>query len=111
MTRWNSDHDKVKATNIFKGDLQKSLVLLVGDKGCNAALLKEKDKNGDPIDKMTLMFLPRDQSILRQYECASEPVVLLSKFLSIGCADFSPCADSPSSSNCSDARANVYHVH
>jgi hypothetical protein len=74
-TRWNSDHNEVKATNIFMGDLQKSLVLMLGDKGCDAALLKEKDKNGDPIDKMLLIFLPRDQSILCQYECASEPVV------------------------------------
>jgi hypothetical protein len=77
-TRWNSDHDKVKATNIFMGDLHKTLVFMLGDKGYDAALLKEKDKNGDPIDKMLLIFSPRDQSILRQYECASEPVVLLS---------------------------------
>jgi hypothetical protein len=81
--RWNSDHDEVKATNIFMGDLQRSLAIMLGDKGCNVKSLKEKDKNGDLIDRQLLMFLPTDQMILRQYEWASEPVVLLSKFFQL----------------------------
>jgi hypothetical protein len=42
-----------------------------------------KDANGNPVDKQDLMFLPTDQMILRQYECGSEPVLLLSKFLQL----------------------------
>jgi hypothetical protein len=36
--------------------------------------------DGDPVERMDFMFTPTDQQILRQYECAAEPVVLLSKF-------------------------------
>jgi hypothetical protein len=71
----------VKATNIFMGDLQRSLVVMLGDKGCDAGLLK--DANGFPIDKQEFMFSPTDKMILRQYECGSEPVVLLSKFFQL----------------------------
>jgi hypothetical protein len=71
----------VKATNIFMGDLQRSLVVMLGDKGCHVGLLK--DANGFPIDKQEFMFSPMDKMILRQYECGSEPVVLLSKFFQL----------------------------
>jgi hypothetical protein len=81
ITRWNSDHDEVRATNIFMGDMQRSLVIMLADNGCNRNLLHDAD--GDPVDKMTLMFLPTDQMILHQYECAAEPVVLLSKFFQL----------------------------
>jgi hypothetical protein len=81
-TRWDSDHEEVKATNLFMGDLQCSLVVMLGEKGCDVGLLK--DANGNPVDKQEdLMFSPTDQMILRQYECGSEPVVLLSKFLQL----------------------------
>jgi hypothetical protein len=80
-TRWNSDHDEVRATNIFVGDMQRSLVIMLADNGCDRNLLRDAD--GDPVDKMTLMFSPIDQMILRQYECAAEPVVLLSKFFQL----------------------------
>jgi hypothetical protein len=33
--------------------------------------------------KKTMMFTPSDQMMLRQYECAAEPVVLLSKFFQL----------------------------
>ena len=82
-TRWNSDHEEVKATNIFMADLQRSLSIMLGDKGCDAKLLKEKDENGVLIDKQSLTFSPTDQMILRQYECAAEPAVLLSKFFQL----------------------------
>jgi hypothetical protein len=38
------------------GDLQRSLVIMLGEKGCNVQLLR--DANGQPVDKMGLMFLP-----------------------------------------------------
>jgi hypothetical protein len=51
---------------------------MLGDNGCDLHLLRNAE--GDPVDKMQLMFLPMDQMILRQYECGSEPAVQLSKF-------------------------------
>jgi hypothetical protein len=73
-TRWNSDHKEVRATNIFMGDLQQSLVIMLGENGCDIHLLQDAD--GDPVDRMTLMFSPMEQTILRQYGCGSEPVAL-----------------------------------
>jgi hypothetical protein len=81
-TRWNSDHDEVRGTNIFMGDLQRSLVIMLGEKGCDVKLLHDPNTD-EPVDKMSLMFSPADQMVLRQYECASEPVVLLSKFFQL----------------------------
>jgi hypothetical protein len=43
VTRWNSDYEEVKATNIFMGDLQCSLVLMLEDDGCDTKLLKYAD--------------------------------------------------------------------
>jgi hypothetical protein len=68
----------VKATNIFMGDLQASLVLMLGEKGCDQHLLQSTD--GYPVDQMSFMFSTSEQAILRQYECAAEPVLMLSKF-------------------------------
>jgi hypothetical protein len=82
VTRWNSDYDEVKATNIFMGDLQRSLVIMLEDDGCDAKLLRDTD-NKIVVDKTTMMFTPSDQMMLRQYECAAEPVVLLSKFFQL----------------------------
>jgi hypothetical protein len=79
--RLNSDHDEVRATNIFMGDMQRALGIMLGDKGCDLHLLRDAD--ADPVDQMTLMFSPNDEMILRQYECAAEPVVLLSKFFQL----------------------------
>jgi hypothetical protein len=42
-----------------------------------------KDANGFPVDKQDFMFSPTDKIILRQYECGSELVVLLSKFFQL----------------------------
>jgi hypothetical protein len=63
------------------GDLQRSLVIMLGEKGCNVQLLR--DDNGQPVDKMGLMSSPADQMILRQYKCALESVLLLSKFFQL----------------------------
>jgi hypothetical protein len=63
------------------GDLQRSLAIMLGENGCDVGLLK--DANSDPVDRMTLMFSSMDKTILRQYECGAEPVVLLSKFFQL----------------------------
>jgi hypothetical protein len=63
------------------GDLQRSLVIMLGEKGCDVQLLR--DANGQPVDKMGLMFSPADQMVLSQYKWASEPVLLLSKFFQL----------------------------
>jgi hypothetical protein len=81
-TRWNSDIEEVKHTNIFMGDYQRALSIMLGDKGCDSNLVKDRD--GKPVaDKATLMFTNTDQMILRQYECAAEPVLALSKFFQL----------------------------
>jgi hypothetical protein len=74
-TRWNLDHKEVSATNIFMGDLQRSLVIMFGENGCDVHLLQDADR--DPVDRMTMMFSPTEQTILWQYECGSERVVAL----------------------------------
>jgi hypothetical protein len=61
------------------GNLQRSLVLMLEDDGCDAKLLKDADSKS-VVDKTRMMFTPSDQMMLCQYECAAEPVVLLSKF-------------------------------
>jgi hypothetical protein len=80
--RWNSDFEEVKATNIFMGNLQFLLVLMLEDDGCNAKLLKDADSKS-VVDKTTVMFTPSNQMMLHQYECAAEPVVLLSKLFQL----------------------------
>jgi hypothetical protein len=62
-------------------DLQRSLQLMIEDGGCDSNLLKDSDDK--EVDKYKLMFTPNDHMMLRQYECAAEPVVLLSKFFQL----------------------------
>jgi len=61
------------------GDINRALGIMLSEGGCDVKLLMDKD--GDPVDKMELMFTPTDQLILQQYECGAEPCLLLSKFL------------------------------
>ena len=64
------------------GDLQSSLDIMLNEEdGIDRDLLHQKD--GTPVSKNTLWFTPNDQTILRQYECAAEPVSLLSKFFQL----------------------------
>ena len=82
VTRWNSEHEEVRATNIFMGNLQTSLDIMLNEEdGIDRDLLWGKD--GTPVSKDTLWFTPNDHTILRQYECAAEPVSLLSKFFQL----------------------------
>jgi hypothetical protein len=94
-TRWNLDHKEVHATNIFMGNLQRSLVMMLGENGCDIHLLQ--DTEGDPVDRMTMMFSPKEQTILWQYECGSEPVMLLSKFFQLDV--LTPCSCASPSKN------------
>jgi hypothetical protein len=55
-TRWNSDHQEVKATNLFMSDLQRSLQVMIKDGGCDSNLLKDSDDK--EADKYKLMFTP-----------------------------------------------------
>jgi hypothetical protein len=73
-TRWNSDHQEVKATNIFMSDLQISLQLMIEDGGCDAHLLK--DSNEKETDQFKLMFTPSVQMMFCRFE-------LLSKFFQL----------------------------
>jgi hypothetical protein len=83
VTRWNSDYEEVKATNFFMGNLQHLLVLLMlEDNRCGAQLLKDANSKS-VVDKTTMMFTPSNQMMLHQYECAAEPLVLLSKFFQL----------------------------
>jgi hypothetical protein len=63
------------------GDLQRSLAIMLGEKGCDVGLLQHA--NGKPVNKNSLIFTPSDQMIMWQYECGSEPVVLLSLFFQL----------------------------
>ena len=81
VTRWNSEHEEVKHTNIFMGDYQLSLSRMFADDGIDRGLLHEGV--GVHVDKMRFMFSQTDQMILRQFECAAEPAVLLSKFFQL----------------------------
>ena len=54
---------------------------MLDDNGCDFNLLTDTD--GSRVDKMSLLFSPTDQMILRQYECGAEPAVLLSKFFQL----------------------------
>jgi hypothetical protein len=79
VTRWNSDFEEVRHTNIYMGDLQEALARMLDPEfGIDKSLLK--DSNGDEVDPNCLMFMPNERVSLRQYECASEPVMKLSHF-------------------------------
>jgi hypothetical protein len=97
------DHDEVKVTNIFMGNLQRPLVVMLGDNGCDVGLLK--DANGFPVDKQEFVFSPTDKMILRQYyECGSELVVLVSKFFQLNVStSHLACTCSPLSQDCTAA--------
>jgi hypothetical protein len=80
VTRWNSEHNEVAKLNIFMGDFNQALGIMLADDGIDAALLTGPD---GPVDRKENMFTPNDKKILRQYECGAEPCVQLSKFFQI----------------------------
>lgn len=79
VTRWNSEYLEVRHSNICMGDLQMALSeMLDPETGIDRKLLK--DVHGEPVDRNDLMFVPNELNMLRQYECAAEPVMKLSEF-------------------------------
>jgi hAT family C-terminal dimerisation region len=79
VTRWNSDFLEVKATNIFMGDLQESLLRMLDEEnGIDRHLVNESENGKDDF-----MFSPTERLTLRQYECAAEPIVQLSDFFQL----------------------------
>ena len=62
VTRWNSDFLEVKATNIFMGDLQESLLRMLDEENGIDRYLVNESENG----KDDFMFSPTERLTLRQ---------------------------------------------
>lgn len=77
-TRWDSANKEVASLNRIMGDFSKALHNMI--QGMDNHKLKGKD-GLLPVTDFT--FTPSDKLILRQFECGSEPCVLLSKFYQI----------------------------
>ena len=75
-TRWDSCNREVASLNRIMGDFQKGLQDLIN--GHDKKKLVAKD--GTILPKTHFTFTATDRMILRQFECASEPCVKLSKF-------------------------------
>lgn len=64
------------------GDLMMALSIMLDETtGIDRKMLK--DGNGQPVDLNEFMFTPAEQTLLRQYECAAEPAVNLSRFFQL----------------------------
>jgi hypothetical protein len=68
VTRWDSSNLEVASLNRMMGDFNAALTLMV-----------QRD-NGTDEDREALTFSSTDRNILRQFECGSQPCLLLSKF-------------------------------
>jgi hypothetical protein len=79
VTRWDSSNIEVASVNRIMGDLNKALGLLLD--GDDKRLLVNKD--GVVLPRSEFMFTKTDKTILRQFECGSEPCLLLSKFFQL----------------------------
>ena len=81
-TRWDSSNREVTSVNRIMGDLNKGLLMLIN------GMDKDKLVGGDgevcPVSDFT--FTSHDKSILRQFECGSDPCVRLSKFYQLNAA-------------------------
>jgi hypothetical protein len=78
-TRWDSANREVASVNRIMGDFNRALHILIN--GIDKGKLTPKDGEFVPITDYT--FTPNDKMILAQFECGSEPCVLLSKFFQI----------------------------
>lgn len=81
VTRWNSEHTEVAGLNVFMGDINKALEIMLAPGAIDEGLLKDSD--GAAVDAKEHVFTPSDKMVLRQYECAAEPCILLSKFFQL----------------------------
>jgi hypothetical protein len=78
-TRWDSTNREVSSVNRIMGDFNKGLHLMIN--GMDKDKLTAKDGTVRMVSDFT--FTPTDKLILRQFECASEPCVMLSKFYQV----------------------------
>jgi hypothetical protein len=78
-TRWDSANREVASVNRIMGDYNKALRLLID----GADKKKLTPSAGVVLPTTDFIFTPNDKLILRQFECGSEPCVLLSKFYQI----------------------------
>jgi hypothetical protein len=78
-TRWDSTNREVGSLNRIMGDFNKGLHVMM--RTIDKDKLTTKEGKNVPVTDYT--FTPHDKMILRQFECASEPCVRLSKFFQI----------------------------
>jgi hypothetical protein len=76
VTCWDLLSMEVTSLNRIKGDFNKGLNILLDTTG--SKLLEERD--GVICPRSDFAFTPTDRTILRQFECGSQPCLLLSKF-------------------------------
>lgn len=79
VTRWDSSNLEVASLNRIMGDFNTALNLLMDDH--DRHLLTNKD--GDEVERTEFIFTLHDKTILRQFECGTEPCLLLSKFFQL----------------------------
>jgi hypothetical protein len=78
VTRWDSSNMEVASVNRIMGDFNKALGLLID--GADKRFLIS---NGVAVPRENFIFSKDERTILRQYECGSEPCLLLSKFFQL----------------------------
>jgi hypothetical protein len=78
VTRWDSSNREVSSLNRIMGDFNAALTLLWDGPEKNPT-----NNNGDELDRDHCIFTAEDKMILRQFECGSEPCLLLSKFFQL----------------------------
>ena len=78
-TRWDSSNREVASLNRIMGDFSKGLNQLIS--GIDSNKLVAADGTLLPVSDFT--FTANDKLVLRQFECGSEPCLLLSKFYQI----------------------------
>ena len=79
VTRWDSSNLEVSSLNRIMGDFNAALNLLINDHDRHVLI----DDDGENVDRSEYTFTSQDKNILRQFECGSEPCLLLSKFFQL----------------------------
>lgn len=82
-TRWDSANREVASLNRVMGDFNQGLQQLIS--GIDKDKLVNK-KDGKKLPTTDFTFTTPDKLILRQFECGSEPCVMLSKFFQLNAA-------------------------
>jgi hypothetical protein len=84
VTRWDSANREVASLNRIMGDFNNALNLLIDDADKDSLV----DQDGDEVDREVYTFTALDKSILRQFECGSQPCLQLSKFFQLNASTF-----------------------